>query len=68
MFVSLIPGWDELLNHLVLFITLFLLSEIELVPVWMYELGLGIAYLEFRGPNSAVWMAMEFECGNWLKF
>jgi hypothetical protein len=38
------------------------------VPVWMYELGLGIAHLEFRGPNSAVWMAMEFECGNWPKF
>jgi hypothetical protein len=34
----------------------------------MYELGLEIVYLEFRGPNSAVWMAMEFECGNWLKF
>jgi hypothetical protein len=34
----------------------------------MYELRLGIAHLEFRGPNSAVWMAMEFECGNWLKF
>jgi hypothetical protein len=34
----------------------------------MYELGLGIAYLEFRGPNSTVWMAIEFECGNWLKF
>jgi hypothetical protein len=34
----------------------------------MYELGLGIAHLEFRGSNSAVWMAMEFECENWLKF
>jgi hypothetical protein len=34
----------------------------------MYELGLGIAHLEFRGLNFAVWMAMEFECGNWLKF
>jgi hypothetical protein len=34
----------------------------------MYELGLGIAHLEFRGPNSAVWMALEFECGNWPKF
>jgi hypothetical protein len=34
----------------------------------MYELGLRIAHLEFRGPNSTVWMAMEFECGNWPKF
>jgi hypothetical protein len=34
----------------------------------MYELGLGIVYLEFRGMNSAVWMAMEFERGNWPKF
>jgi hypothetical protein len=41
---------------------------LALVPVWMYELGLGIAHLEFRGPNSDVWMAMEFECGNWPKF
>jgi hypothetical protein len=34
----------------------------------MYKLGLGIAHLEIRGSNSAVWMAMEFECENWLKF
>jgi hypothetical protein len=34
----------------------------------MYELGLEIVHLKFRGPNSAVWMAMEFECGNWPKF
>jgi hypothetical protein len=34
----------------------------------MYELGLGIALLKFRGPNSAVWVAMEFEFGNWPKF
>jgi hypothetical protein len=34
----------------------------------MYELGLGIAHLEFKGPNSTVWMAIEFECGNWPKF
>jgi hypothetical protein len=33
----------------------------------MYELELEIAYLEFRGLNSAVWMVMEFECGNWPK-
>jgi hypothetical protein len=39
-----------------------------LVHIWMYELGLGIAHLEFRGPNSAVWVAMEFEFGNWPKF
>jgi hypothetical protein len=38
------------------------------VHVWIYELGLEIAHLEFRGPNSAVWMVIEFECGNWLKF
>jgi hypothetical protein len=34
----------------------------------MYELGLGIAHLKFRGPNSVVWMAMKFECGNRQKF
>jgi hypothetical protein len=34
----------------------------------MYELGLGIAHLEYRSLNSAVWMAMEFEYGNWPKF
>jgi hypothetical protein len=34
----------------------------------MYELGLGIVHLEFRGPNSAVWVATEFEFGNWPKF
>jgi hypothetical protein len=33
----------------------------------MYELGLGIAHLKFRGPNSAVWVAIEFEFGNWPK-
>jgi hypothetical protein len=58
-------GWmrhvllDALTNDAMLFL---------LVPVWMYELWLGIAHLKFRGPNSAVWMAMEFECGNWPKF
>jgi hypothetical protein len=30
----------------------------------MFELELGIAHLEFRGLNSAVWVAMEFEFGN----
>jgi hypothetical protein len=30
----------------------------------MYELGLEIAHLEFRGPNSAVWVAMEFDFRN----
>jgi hypothetical protein len=34
----------------------------------MYELGLGVAHLEFRGLNFAVWLAMEFEFGNWPKF
>jgi hypothetical protein len=34
----------------------------------MYELGLGIAPLEFRGMNSTVWVAMEFEFGNCPKF
>jgi hypothetical protein len=34
----------------------------------MYELELGIAHLEFRGPNSAAWVAMEFEFGNCPKF
>jgi hypothetical protein len=34
----------------------------------MYELRLGIAHLKFRGLNFAVWVAMEFEFGNWLKF
>jgi hypothetical protein len=34
----------------------------------MYQLGLGIAHLEFRGLNYAVWVAMEFECENWPKF
>jgi hypothetical protein len=38
------------------------------VPVWMYELGLGIAYLEFRAPNFAIWVAMKFKFGNWSKF
>jgi hypothetical protein len=33
----------------------------------MYELGLGIAHLEFRGPNSTVWVPMS-EFGNCLKF
>jgi hypothetical protein len=42
--------------------------EKPLAPVWMYELGLGIANLEFGGPNSAVWMVMEFKFGNWPKF
>jgi hypothetical protein len=31
----------------------------------MYKLGLGIALLEFRGLNFAVWVVMEFEFGNW---
>jgi hypothetical protein len=39
-----------------------------LVPVWMYELVLGIAHLEFGGLNSAVWVVMEFKFENWLKF
>jgi aminopeptidase N len=34
----------------------------------MYELGLEMANLEFEGPNSAVWMVMEFKFGNWPKF
>jgi hypothetical protein len=38
------------------------------VPVWIYELGLGIAYLEFRVLNFAVWVVMEFEFENWPKF
>jgi hypothetical protein len=34
----------------------------------MYELGLGIAHLEFTSPNFAVWVAMKFEFRNWPKF
>jgi hypothetical protein len=34
----------------------------------MYELGFGIAHLEFRGPNFAVWVTIEFEFENWPKF
>jgi hypothetical protein len=44
------------------------MHDIVIVHVWMYELGLGIAYLEFRDLNFAVWMSIEFECGNWPKF
>jgi hypothetical protein len=39
-----------------------------LIRTVSHEVRLGIAYLEFRGPNSAVWMVLEFECGNWPKF
>jgi hypothetical protein len=59
--------YDLVFNVVLTFENYIIHTYFLLVSVWMQELGLGIAHLEFRGPNSTVWVAMS-EFGNCLKF